>query len=207
MAKTKNYDQLFKLLLIGNSAVGKSCLLLRFVDDNFTDSYIRTIGIDFKIKTINMDTKIIKLQIWDTAPPDRFRTTSTSYYRGANGIIIVYDVTNQESFDDVRKWVYESDGHASDSVCKLLLGNKSDMINERVVKYETAKALADELNIPFLETSSKNSTNVEQAFLMITTAVKKKTEDQPPPPPTQSTPIITEPLLTEPVKNTCCILL
>ncbi|WBY58514.1 ras-related protein Rab-1B [Plasmodium yoelii yoelii] len=107
-----SYDSLFKILLIGDSGVGKSCLLLRFADDTYTDSYISTIGVDFKIKTIEIDDKIIKLQIWDTAGQERFRTITSSYYRGAQGIIIVYDVTDRDSFNNVKNWIIEIEKYA-----------------------------------------------------------------------------------------------
>mmetsp|Transcript_49208 Transcript_49208/g.71860 ORF Transcript_49208/g.71860 Transcript_49208/m.71860 type:complete len:109 (+) Transcript_49208:102-428(+) len=103
------YDYLFKLLLIGDSGVGKSCLLLRFADDTYTESYISTIGVDFKIRTITQDSKTVKLQIWDTAGQERFRTITSSYYRGAHGIIVVYDVTDMESFNNVKQWLHEID--------------------------------------------------------------------------------------------------
>ncbi|KAK0832473.1 ras GTPase, partial [Friedmanniomyces endolithicus] len=96
------YDYLFKLLLIGDSGVGKSCLLLRFADDTYTESYISTIGVDFKIRTIELDGKTVKLQIWDTAGQERFRTITSSYYRGAHGICVVYDVTDMDSFNNVK---------------------------------------------------------------------------------------------------------
>jgi len=170
---------LFKFLLIGVSGVGKSCLLLRFADDTYTDSYISTIGVDFKIRTIDLDAKTIKLQIWDTAGQERFRTITSSYYRGAHGIIIVYDITDKESFDNVRQWLFEIDRYASENVCKLLVGNKSDLANKRAVEYEQSKAFADELNIPFLETSAKNAANVEQAFLTMAAQIKNKMQNQP----------------------------
>ncbi|XP_013637659.1 PREDICTED: ras-related protein RABD1 [Brassica oleracea var. oleracea] len=173
------YDYLFKLLLIGDSSVGKSCLLLRFADDAYIDSYISTIGVDFKIRTIELDGKTVKLQIWDTAGQERFRTITSSYYRGAHGIIIVYDCTEMESFNNVKQWLSEIDRYANDSVCKLLIGNKNDMVESKVVSTETGKALADELGIPFLETSAKDSINVEQAFLTIAGEIKKKMGSQP----------------------------
>ncbi|PPD69841.1 hypothetical protein GOBAR_DD33279 [Gossypium barbadense] len=156
-------DYLFKLLLIGDSGVGKSCLLLRFADDSYTDSYISTIGVDFKIRTVEQDGETIKLQIfalwlnvrWDTAGQERFRTITSSYYRGAHGIIVVYDVTDQESFNNVKRWLNEIDRYASDNVNKLL-------------------AFADEVGIPFMETSAKDSMNVEQAFMAMAATIKDR---------------------------------
>ncbi|KAL6513200.1 Ras-related protein rabd1 [Orobanche gracilis] len=176
---SNEYDYLFKLLLIGDSSVGKSCLLLRFADDSYVDSYISTIGVDFKIRTVELDGKTIKLQIWDTAGQERFRTITSSYYRGAHGIIIIYDVTEMESFNNVKQWLDEIGRYASDSVCKLLVGNKCDLADSKVVDTQTAKAFADELGIPFLETSAKDSINVEQAFLTMSREIKKRTGGQP----------------------------
>lgn len=166
------YDYLFKLLLIGDSGVGKSCLLLRFADDTYTPDYISTIGVDFKIRTIELDGKTIKLQIWDTAGQERFRTITSSYYRGAHGIIIVYDVTDQESFNNVKQWLQEIDRYATSGVMKLLVGNKADLSDKKVVEYTTAKEFADALEIPFLETSALSSTNVEQAFYTMARQIK-----------------------------------
>uniref|UniRef100_A0A0E0MS70 GTP-binding protein n=2 Tax=Oryza TaxID=4527 RepID=A0A0E0MS70_ORYRU len=178
-AMNPEYDYLFKLLLIGDSGVGKSCLLLRFADDSYLDSYISTIGVDFKIRTVEQDGKTIKLQIWDTAGQERFRTITSSYYRGAHGIIIVYDVTDQESFNNVKQWLNEIDRYASDNVNKLLVGNKSDLTANKVVSSETAKAFADEMGIPFMETSAKNATNVEQAFMAMAASIKDRMASQP----------------------------
>jgi Ras-related protein Rab-1A len=205
---TTEYDYLFKLLLIGDSGVGKSCLLLRFADDTYTDSYISTIGVDFKIRTVDLDTKTIKLQIWDTAGQERFRTITSSYYRGAHGIIIVYDITDKESFDNVRQWLFEIDRYASENVCKLLVGNKSDLSNKRAVEYDAAKTFADELTIPFLETSAKNATNVEQAFLTMAAQIKNKMQSQPPPMSQGKAPITD--ISSKPVgkaNDGCCVLL
>ncbi|CAG9789083.1 unnamed protein product [Diatraea saccharalis] len=168
------YDYLFKLLLIGDSGVGKSCLLLRFADDTYTESYISTIGVDFKIRTVELDGKTIKLQIWDTAGQERFRTITSSYYRGAHGIIIVYDCTDQDSFSNVKQWLEEIDRYACDNVNKLLVGNKCDLTTKKVVDYTTANQYAEQLGIPFLETSAKNSTNVEQAFMTMAAEIKAR---------------------------------
>jgi len=168
------YDYLFKLLLIGDSGVGKSCLLLRFADDTYTESYISTIGVDFKIRTIQLEGKTIKLQIWDTAGQERFRTITSSYYRGAHGIIVVYDTTEMESFNNVKQWLHEIDRYATEGVNKLLVGNKSDLVSKRQVDTAAAKDLADSLSIPFLETSAKSATNVEQAFMTMASEIKKR---------------------------------
>uniref|UniRef100_A0A9J7Y1Z5 RAB1A, member RAS oncogene family b n=1 Tax=Cyprinus carpio carpio TaxID=630221 RepID=A0A9J7Y1Z5_CYPCA len=143
-------------------------------DDTYTESYISTIGVDFKIRTIELDGKTIKLQIWDTAGQERFRTITSSYYRGAHGIIVVYDVTDQESFNNVKQWLQEIDRYASENVNKLLVGNKCDLTTKKVVDYTTAKEFADSLGIPFLETSAKNATNVEQAFMTMAAEIKKR---------------------------------
>ena len=165
MAMKRDYDYLFKLVLIGDSGVGKSCLLLRFADDSFTDSYISTIGVDFRFRTVNIDMKTVKLQIWDTAGQERFRTITSAYYRGAHGIIMVYDVTNHESFEHVDEWLSEVNRHASDSTLKLLVGNKADLSDDKKVSSQEAEKFAQTLGISFLETSAKNATNVEAAFL------------------------------------------
>ncbi|XP_044052714.1 ras-related protein Rab-8B isoform X2 [Siniperca chuatsi] len=134
MAKT--YDYLFKLLLIGDSGVGKTCLLFRFSEDAFNTTFISTIGIDFKIRTIELDGKKIKLQIWDTAGQERFRTITTAYYRGAMGIMLVYDITNEKSFDNIRNWIRNIEEHASSDVERMILGNKCDMNDKRQVSKE-----------------------------------------------------------------------
>ncbi|XP_034024950.1 ras-related protein Rab-1B-like [Thalassophryne amazonica] len=175
---TPEYDYLFKLLLIGDSGVGKSCLLLRFADDTYTESYISTIGVDFKIRTINMDGKTVKLQIWDTAGQERFRTITSSYYRGAHGIIIVYDVTEQESFNNVKQWLDEIDRYACENISRLLVGNKSDLVSKKEVDSAMAQDLASSLKIPFLETSAKSSDNVEKAFLTMTSEIHNRLASQ-----------------------------
>lgn len=168
------YDYLFKLLLIGDSGVGKSCLLLRFADDSYTDSYISTIGVDFKIRTVEIDGKTIKLQIWDTAGQERFRTITSSYYRGSHGIIVVYDVTDMDSFNHVKQWFQEIDRYATEGVTKLLVGNKSDLTAKKVVDTNTAKEFADSMGVQFIEASAKDSTNVEQAFLAMARQIKER---------------------------------
>ena len=176
---TRTPQYLFKLLVIGDSGVGKSCLLLRFADDVFTESYISTIGVDFKIRTLELDGRVIKLQIWDTAGQERFRTITSSYYRGAHGIIVVFDLTDSESFQNVTAWLHEIDRYASAGVNKLLVGNKSDLTAKRQVTYEQAKEFADSQNMEYLETSAKMSSNVDRAFLAIAQQIKARMAAQP----------------------------
>ena len=157
-----------------SAGVGKSCLLLRFSDDSFTTSFITTIGIDFKIRTVELDGKRVKLQIWDTAGQERFRTITTAYYRGAMGILLTYDVTDESSFNNVRNWMKNIEQHANENVNKVLIGNKCDMDEKRVVTTARGKALADEYGIPFFETSAKGNINVETAFFSVARAIKKR---------------------------------
>ncbi|KYQ90381.1 Rab GTPase [Tieghemostelium lacteum] len=177
MTMAPEHDFFFKILLIGDSGVGKSCLLLRFADDSWTDTHISTIGVDFKIKTLNLDNKVIKLQIWDTAGQERFRTITSSYYRGAQGIILVYDCTDQDSFNNVKQWMGEIERYACDSVNKLLVGNKTDLKNEKVVDTNQAKSFAESMGIPFIETSAKNATNVEECFVSMARDIKNRLAD------------------------------
>eukprot|EP00252_Welwitschia_mirabilis_P002284 TRINITY_DN1219_c0_g1_i1.p1 TRINITY_DN1219_c0_g1~~TRINITY_DN1219_c0_g1_i1.p1 ORF type:complete len:204 (+),score=44.75 TRINITY_DN1219_c0_g1_i1:57-668(+) len=173
-----DFDYLFKILLVGDSAVGKSCLLLRFTEDSYAESYVSTIGVDFKIKTIELDGKTIKFQIWDTAGQERFKTVTSSYYRGAHGIIIVYDITDIDSFDHVKNWLSEIERYTKDGVDKILVGNKCDLEEKRAVDQQIAKEFAESEGIPFLETSAKDSTNVEQAFLTMAREIKKRVANQ-----------------------------
>jgi len=168
-----DYDYLFKYLVIGNSGVGKSCLLIRFTDDTFSDSYVTTIGVDFKIKTLDIEGKSCKLQIWDTAGQERFRNIISSYYRGAQGIMLVYDITDMESFQNLNTWLIEIEKNASKNVYKILVGNKCDMENERKVTVEQGKEFAEQYGMQFFETSAKNSTNVSDAFIAMTKEVMK----------------------------------
>lgn len=169
------YDYLFKILIIGNSGAGKSCMLLRFADDSYTESFITTIGVDFKIRTLDLEGKIAKLQIWDTAGQERFRTITSSYYRGAHGIILVYDITSRESFDNIKIWLNECDRYASDNVKKILVGNKCDLVSKREVSYQEALEFANSRGLELIETSAKNSANIDSAFISIANKIKEVT--------------------------------
>jgi len=175
MSGAAPYDMQVKLLMIGDSGVGKTCLLLRYANDSFSPTFITTIGIDFKIKNIGVDGKRIKLQIWDTAGQERFRTITTSYFRGAQGILLVYDVTDRRSFESIRNWISQIQQHADVHVNKVLVGNKCDMLDEKVVSTEEAQKLASEFGVDFFECSAKNDINVEPCFTSIARAVKERT--------------------------------
>ena len=135
----QEYDYLFKLLLIGNSSVGKSSLLFRFVENVWDDSFVPTIGVDFKLKTLEVNGKKVKLQIWDTAGQERFKNITASYYRGGNGVLVVYDITERESFDNLTSWLIEIEKNANKNVYKLLIGNKCDLEDKRKVTYQEGK--------------------------------------------------------------------
>ncbi|KAH8304677.1 hypothetical protein KR018_003053 [Drosophila ironensis] len=166
----RGFDHLFKLLIIGDSGVGKSSLLIRFSDDTFSGSYITTIGVDFKIRTVDIGGLRVKLQIWDTAGQERFRTITSTYYRGTHGVIVVYDVTNGESFANVRRWLEEIQNNC-DVVNKVLVGNKNDDPNRKVVITEDAQRFAKQMDIELFETSAKDNINVDEMFLSITRQV------------------------------------
>ena len=169
---TKNpYDELYKLLIIGDSNTGKSCLMNCFVGDEFDDVYIPTIGVDFKVRSVVLDGVKIKLQVWDTAGDPRFRTITRAYYRGSTGIIVTYSVTKKESFQNVPHWIEEAKRFGRPDVNLIVVGTGCDR-REREVDYFTARDFADEQQLSFLEVSAKDSTNVELAFLTLTQEIK-----------------------------------
>ena len=168
MSSQLEYDYLFKYLIIGNSGVGKSCLLIRFTDDKYEEGYVTTIGVDFKIKTLIIEEKSVKLQIWDTAGQERFRNIVSSYYKGAHGIMMVYDITDLESFRYLDSWIKEIEKNASKNVYKILVGNKNDLEKNRKVTFEKGKEFANLHGMKFFETSAKENRNVEEAFKEMT---------------------------------------
>jgi Ras-related protein Rab-1A len=169
-------DYLFKVLIVGNSGVGKSALLQKYTEGTFNEHYLATIGVDFKIKTLDIDDKKVKLQIWDTAGQERFRSITTSYYRGAHGIFIVYDVTNRKSFNEVRNWVREAHLFHIPSSNILLIGNKIDLAVKREVHFNEGQELAQEIGCSFLETSSilNVSNNVDTMFETMARTLKSQ---------------------------------
>ena len=160
----EEYDYIFKVLLIGNSDVGKSSIILRYVDETWTDVFVPTIGVDFKVKTLEVDNKQVKMQIWDTAGQERFRTVVSSYFRGSHGLFLIYDITNRDSFKNLENWLKEIEGEASEKVLKILIGNKCDLEEDRDIKFEEGQAFANRNGMQFMETSAKANTNINEAF-------------------------------------------
>ena len=178
----QEYDYLFKLLLIGNSSVGKSSLLFRFVENVWDDSFVPTIGVDFKLKTLEVNGKKVKLQIWDTAGQERFKNIQASYYKGANGILVVYDITNRESFEHLNSWLIEIEKNGNKNVYKLLIGNKNDLEEQRIIPKEEGEDFARINGLEFFETSAKTDYQVQEAFIqlskdIIKTVSKEKNQD------------------------------
>ncbi|XP_053324596.1 ras-related protein Rab-43 [Spea bombifrons] len=164
------YDFLFKLVLIGDAGVGKTCLVQRFKTGVFAERQGSTIGVDFTMKTVEIQGKRVKLQIWDTAGQERFRTITQSYYRSANGAIIAYDITKKKTFASIPRWIEDVKKYAGSNIVQLLIGNKSDMHGQREVRLEEAETLAHHYDIiSAIETSAKDSSNVEEAFTKMAT--------------------------------------
>jgi Ras-related protein Rab-1A len=161
---SQDYDYLFKVLLLGDSDVGKSSLILRYTEETFNSKLVNSIGVDFKMKKKEIDGKVIKVQIWDTAGHERFRAITYSYYRGANAIIIVFDLSDKKSFVSITEWLKQIEKHAKENVFKFLVGNKSDLVEERKVTYKEAKDYADEHDLPYFETSAKEGININELF-------------------------------------------
>jgi Ras-related protein Rab-1A len=174
--KSDNYDYLFKILLIGNSGVGKSSIVQMYSEKQFSENFLSTIGVDFKVKTVTVDDKIVKMQIWDTAGQERFRSITNSYYRGAHGIFIVYDVTNRKSFNDVHTiWKQEVERHTlTKFMHSFLVGNKTDLYNSREVSYDEGQRYADEYSMSFIEVSAKSNSFISDAFAEMAVKLKDK---------------------------------
>lgn len=164
-------DYVFKIVLIGDSAVGKSQLLARFAKNQFSLDSKATIGVEFQTRTLVIDQKTIKAQIWDTAGQERYRAVTSAYYRGAVGAMLVYDITKRPTFDHVARWLEELRGHADKNIVIMLVGNKSDLGHLRNVTSEDAKEFSERENLYFMETSALEATNVEPAFNTVLTEI------------------------------------
>ena len=163
--KTTDTELVYKILLLGDSEVGKSCFLMRYSDNIFVENYITTIGLDYKLKYVQLDSgETIKVQLWDTAGQDRYRTIAKNYYKGSHGILLLYDITKENSFENIREWVQNIREEVYEKAIIFLIGNKIDKKNERKITTEQGQKLAAEYNLPFFEASAKSGENVEEIF-------------------------------------------
>ena len=160
------YDHMFRYIIVGDMAIGKSCLLLQFTDHKFRHQHELTIGVEFGGKTIEVKNKNIKIQIWDTAGQEAFQAITRTYYKGAIGALLVYDITKHDTFDHINKWINEVKNNGSKDIVCMLIGNKKDLEEERQVRYEEGKELADKNKMLFLETSAKTAENVQECFYL-----------------------------------------
>ncbi|THU58669.1 hypothetical protein C4D60_Mb03t16810 [Musa balbisiana] len=170
-----DYDYLFKVVLIGDSGVGKSNLLSRFTRNEFSLESKSTIGVEFATRSIRVEDKVVKAQIWDTAGQERYRAITSAYYRGAVGALLVYDVTRHMTFENVERWMKELRDHTDSSIVIMLVGNKADLRHLRAVTVEDAKSFAERENTFFMETSALESTNVDNAFTEVLTQIYRVT--------------------------------
>ena len=171
--KDEEYDYLFKVVLIGDSGVGKSNLLSRFTRNEFNLESKSTIGVEFATKSIQVDAKTVKAQIWDTAGQERYRAITSAYYRGAVGALLVYDISKQITFENVERWLKELRDHAESNIVIMLVGNKSDLRHRRAVTTEDAMAFAENNSLAFIETSALDATGVDEAFRQILTEIHR----------------------------------
>ncbi|XP_068205080.1 ras-related protein Rab-37-like isoform X1 [Palaemon carinicauda] len=179
-SKFEPYDLSFKVMLIGDSCVGKTCLLTRFKDNTFlSGSFISTVGIDFRNKVVTVDGSKVKLQIWDTAGQERFRSVTHAYYRDAHALLLLYDVTSKNSFDNTRAWLAEVHEYAQDDVVIMLIGNKCDVNGDRIIRREDGERLAREYNVAFMETSAKTGLNVDLSFMAVARELKARKSNNP----------------------------
>lgn len=165
----------YKILILGDPAVGKSCFLARYVENTFENVYMSTAGMDYKYKDVELgDGKLIKLQIWDTAGQERYRTLTTNLYKGAVGIVLIYDITNKKTFENVRSWITSIEEETSKKIILILVGNKADLKDERKVQKEEGEDIAKEFNLPFFESSAQSGLNVKSVFETLAKLIVEK---------------------------------
>jgi Ras-related protein Rab-1A len=165
MESSPESDFVIKILLLGDSEVGKSCFLMRYSDNVFVENYITTIGLDYKLKTVKLDSgKTIKVQLCDTAGQDKYRTIAKNYYKGSHGILLLYDITKITSFENIREWIRDIKEEVSEKAIIFLIGNKIDLTDNRKISKEKGEELAEEYKIPFFEASAKSGENVDEVF-------------------------------------------
>ena len=159
-----SYDMIFKIVLIGDSSVGKTNILSKYLTDEFDPESKATVGVEFGTKNFKIENNIVKVQIWDTAGQERYRSITNAYYKGAKGSLLIYDITNKKSFDNLEKWISDLKTNADDKISIILIGNKSDLENKRVISIEEGKKKAELHQFAFMETSALNGNNIKKAF-------------------------------------------
>ena len=167
MSSTQNpngYDMIFKIVLIGDTSVGKTNILSKYLSDEFDPESKATVGVEFGTKNFKIENNIVKVQIWDTAGQERYRSITNAYYKGAKGALLVYDITNKKSFDNLDKWISDLKTNGDEKISIVLLGNKSDLESQRVISTEEGKNKAELFKFAFMETSALNGSNIEKAF-------------------------------------------
>ena len=172
------YDQLFKIIIVGNSGVGKSNILGRYIKNEFNEETKSTVGVEFASKKVNVNGVNIKLQIWDTAGQERYRSITSAYYKGSKGCFIVYDITSPQSYEDIEKWYDEIQKTGEKGLSVILIGNKCDLEDERKVTIEMGENKARDLNCPFFETSALNNIRIEDVFQSIAENIYNKYKEE-----------------------------
>ena len=178
MLDDENYDLIFKIVLIGDSGVGKTNILSRYINNEFSLATQSTVGVEFGSKIIKKNGKVIKLQIWDTAGQERYKSITSAYYKGSKGAFVVYDITRKTTYDNIDKWIGELKTNGSEDVLIMLVGNKSDLEEKREVITEEVEKKAQEQKLAFCETSALNGKNVEYAFENLINEILKKVEKE-----------------------------
>ena len=205
-----NYDYIFKILLLGDSSVGKTCFLLRYSDDTFTENHISTIGLDYRFKLVNLENdKKVKLQIWDTAGQDRLRAITKNYYKGAHGIILMYDVTNISTFNNIKSWVTQIRENTTEKIKIVLVGNKIDEEELRKISSDEGQKLAAEYDLKFFEASAKKNVKVTDVFNYITEEMnsqnnKKEAQENGDRKKNKTNNVIVSDVKTKSKKTECC---
>ena len=202
-----NFNYLLKFIIIGDSGVGKSNILLRYTRDKFNEEFQSTIGVEFGVKNLQIEDKIYRVQIWDTAGQEAFQAITRTYYKGAIGALLVYDITRHETFEHIDRWLNEIKVNGSKDICCILIGNKKDLEEQRQVKYEEGEKLAKNNNLLFLETSAKSAENVQEAFMQTAEKILEqitKTGVDPTAPSKNVKISIDEDEEEKPAKRKCC---
>ena len=173
----ENYEMMFKVVLVGDSSVGKTNIMSKYLKNEFHEDSKATVGVEFGVKNFKIENNIVKVQIWETAGEERYRSITNAYYKGAKGSLLIYDITNKKSFENIEKWISDLKANTGDNISMILLGNKTDLEEKRAVSIEEGKNKAEFYNITFMETSAFNGNNIQEAFNELITDIYKKNHE------------------------------